>query len=672
MRTTWVAPVVLVLAIVAACTAARADSGEPPGAPDGAAITHEFAKALFDRIAPLRQPDGCVLSRFDTSRFRIVAGMTTGSGVDHPFEFASGSPWGDGGRRIGGWILVVPEQLDRDCAATIAAIERVLRDTPAPQGLAWEAGQLSVVQLNQYVLAASFVLLLLGTVHVLVREVRLHRPPAGPILALAVLWLIALALRVALSPRTFLHEYYHIAETITAYLTGNNPPTYGNAGPVIYRFVGVLIGRPYDVDVIFLTNLVLASIAVPAIALLDLAISRRWIRAICTGVLLCVLPHHLRFSASEVLFIPAITFAIWSLALAVLYLRTRTIVDALLCITALSLAMQTRPELMLFPAALLALLVLVEPRSWRVLFEWRTWTALAVLAVLLSSRLLQLSQALGDGSSPAPQLLGWRQFVESLVLLDPRVTPWVYLPLLGCGAVWTLWRSPGLLVWSALVYAGYTLFSLSLFSNPPYNVRSQLLPTTFLMLVAGGVGSLWTDLWGRRRRWAVGLGAPLLLALAAAIAMQGHVFITELRDQQLEWAFLRANVPDLPAQGRLLAAVDIGGRNLDAFPEYLLRTNDKTYAPFDVRKAAAEQIAWPEPGEDLVYYQGMYCYFAFGNEPSPDPMTAVCRAVHDRYAARPIAVADLDTTGYSAMQYAHGPYRIGFYRLHALRDRGID
>jgi len=670
MRTTWVAPVVLVLAL-AACAGARADSGEPRGAPDGAAITHEFAKALFDRMAPLRQSDGCVLSRFDTSRFRIVAGLKTGSGDDLPFEFASGSLWSDGGRRIGGWILVVPDQLDRECAATIAAIEHILRETPAPQGMAWEAGQLTVVQLNQFLLAASFVLLVLGTVYVLVREVRIHRPPAGAVLALAVLWLSALAIRSALSPRTFLHEYYHIAETITAYLTGNNPPTYGNAGPVIYRFVGVLIGRPYDVDVIFLTNLVLASLAVPAIALLDLAICGRWTRAICTGVLLCVLPHHIRFSASEVLFIPAITFALWSLALAMLYLRTRSTVDALLCVAALSLAMQTRPELMFFPAALLALVVLVEPRSWAVSFEWRTWTAFAVLAVLLSSRLLQLSQVLGEGSSPAPQLLGWRQFVESLVLLDQRVTPWVCLPLLVLGAAWALRHKPGLLVWSALVYAGYTLFSLSLFSNPPYNVRSQLLPTTFLMLVAGGVASLWTDLWGRRRRWAFGLGAPLLLVLAAGIALQGKAFITELRDQQLEWAFLRANVPALPAQGRLLAAVDIGGRNLNAFPDYLLRTNDKKYAPFDVRKAAAEQIAWPEAGEDLVYYQGMYCYFAFGNEPSPDPMTAACRAVHDRYEARPIAVVDLDTTGYSAMQYAHGPYRIGFYRLHALRDRAV-
>lgn len=66
----------------------------------------------------------------------------------------------------------------------------------------------------------------------------------------------------------------------------------------------------------------------------------------------------------------------------------------------------------------------------------------------------------------------------------------------------------------------------------------------------------------------------------------------------------------------------------------------------------------------------MSCYFAFDDEPSPDPMTAPCRAVHERYVAEPLHVEDLHTQGYSVLRYAgdgQRPFRIGFFRLTALR-----
>jgi hypothetical protein len=62
----------------------------------------------------------------------------------------------------------------------------------------------------------------------------------------------------------------------------------------------------------------------------------------------------------------------------------------------------------------------------------------------------------------------------------------------------------------------------------------------------------------------------------------------------------------------------------------------------------------------------MFCYFAFDEEPAPEPMTPPCRTVHERYAAEPLVVEDLHTQGYSTLRYAQGGkgvYRIGFYRL---------
>jgi hypothetical protein len=171
-------------------------------------------------------------------------------------------------------------------------------------------------------------------------------------------------------------------------------------------------------------------------------------------------------------------------------------------------------------------------------------------------------------------------------------------------------------------------------------------------------------MWGRRRTVAIGAGVGVLALVATAVVVRWRPFVTALRDQQLEWTFLDRAVPQLPRRGTLLAPVEIGGRNLDAFPEFLLRRDDKTYRLVDVRRAAAGAVPWPAGDKDeLLFYQGMYCYFAFPDEPAPDPITAPCQMIHERYATEPWLVEHLDTEGSSALSYAHGPFRIGFYRL---------
>jgi hypothetical protein len=98
---------------------------------DGAAISPELAKTLYDRFAPLREPDGCRLLRFDTTRFRISAALSTPSGGDHRFELATAGE-GDVGRRAGAWSIAVAPELQRDCSMTLAAIERLLVDISPP------------------------------------------------------------------------------------------------------------------------------------------------------------------------------------------------------------------------------------------------------------------------------------------------------------------------------------------------------------------------------------------------------------------------------------------------------------------------------------------------------------------------------------------------------------
>jgi hypothetical protein len=651
-----------VLAVLAYAAAAGAE----PTVRDGVPITPEFARTLHARVGPLRAPDGCRLTRFDTSRFRISLGIVAPEGAEHFLDLATKSGLISVSRSAGDWAIAVPAPLARDCPATVAAIEQILAETAAPTG-GRDVGSAALPPSSHYLLlAATFLLVLLGTVHVLSRELSAGAAPPAAVVALALLWAVALGLRLWLSPRTFLHEYYHIAETVPAYLSGDVAPGYGRTGPALFRLVGLVLGRSEDVRVIFLTNAVVSSLAVPAAAMVVLAMVRSWPQALCAALLLAVLPHHLRFSAAEDLFVQAITLSLWSLALFASYQRTRRLEEALLGALAASLAMQARPEMILFPAVVVGFLSCVQPRGWRVLIGWRTLVAGAVFAVLLVPHALDVMRSTREGRSPGVHLPTVGRYIETLVLFDPRITPIVYLPMLIVGGAWAAIRRPGWLLWIVAVYLGFTVFALSIFDNPQFNLREQILPTSYLVLLGAGVVPVWMSVWRRHHQMAARLGIALLALSAVGVVARWRGFVGELKDQQLEWAFLERHVSGLPAQGTLITAVDTGGHNLDAFPEFLLTGSGRRYALVDVRRASEGVVGWPEPSGELLFYQGMFCYFAFDDEPAPEPMTPACRAVHERYDAEPLLVEDLHTEGYSTLRYAQGGrgvYRIGFYRL---------
>lgn len=661
MTTRW-GVVAALVAVVAAAGAGRADESISGGAP----ITPEFAQSLYERVGRLQAADGCGLTRFDTSRYRIIIGLRAPSGAEYTLDLATAPELVPVARRVGDWAIAAPAELARDCPATVAGIEQVLAATSAPAG-GWHVGGTPLGAPSPYLLlVVSFALLLLGTLHVLYRQARQHRPPPSALAALLLIWVVALGLRLWVSPRTFLHEYYHIAETVVAYLSGEVTAGYGRTGPALFRLAGRLLERSDDPHIIFLTNAVLSSLAVPAMALLVLAVVGSWPQALCAAVLVAVWPQHLRYSAAEDLFVQSLTFGMWALALFALYLRERRLEVVLLAAVALSLAVQTRPEMIFFPAVVAAFLLCVSPRDWRVLVAWRTLLALAVLAVLLVPHLLDVLQVMQEGRSPRSRVPSLERWFETLVLLEPAITPLAFRLLVVVGAVWAALRRPGWLLWAVAVYAGYTFFAISIFDNPPYRLRAQILPTAFVLLLAAGAASAWMAAWGPRRRAGLAVGAGLLAVLAAWLVIGWRGFVTELRDQQLEWAFLERRVPELPEKGRLLTAVEPGGSNLDAFPEFLLQRSRKRYALVDVRNVARGDAEWPAAGDDLLFYQGMFCYFAFDNEPSPDPMTPFCRAVHERYRTEPLLIEDLRTKGYSTIRYAQGGdgvYRIGFYRL---------
>ncbi len=558
-------------------------------------------------------------------------------------------------------------------AAAVGRLAESLRPATADPRVAprWAASHLLLV--------TCFALLVLGTLGILLREARVQPPPWPAALTLLLVWGIALALRLLLSPRTFLHEGYHIAETVSGYLTGEMPPIYGNTGPALFRLAAALLQRPGDVDVIFVTNAVIASMAIPALALLDLALFGHWPRALCAAVLLSVLPLHLRYSAAEDLFVQATTLGIWTLALFALYLRTRRLGDVLCAALALVLAMQTRPEMLFFPLVLVALVVLAQPRSWRVLFAWRTLLALSAVALMLIPRLRELRHVVHEAPSRVQMLPAASDYFGHLILFQSHVVPPVYWVFMVAGLAWGARRAPRLHLWLFVVFLGCTFFTLSIGTNVPFTLRTQMLPTSLAVLVAAGAASAWTESVRafviRLRKehlpltsTALAFGALGLALLGTTVVVKWRAWITELGDQQLEWAFLARTVPQLPARGTLLSAMEAGGSNLDAFPQFLLGRSGRTYDLIDVRSAARGEVPWPEAGEELLFYQGIFCYLAEPDDSSSDPMTHPCRAVHARYNLEPRWVEEVEGTSWQ--RYAgnsRGPFRIGFFWLRALR-----
>src|SRR5262245_59839135 len=85
---------------------------------DDAAITPAFAQELYDQLAPLRESDGCRVTRFDTSRSRNTVGLQAPAGAEQAFEIARAPGDAADTRTAGEWALAVPAELERDCGAT--------------------------------------------------------------------------------------------------------------------------------------------------------------------------------------------------------------------------------------------------------------------------------------------------------------------------------------------------------------------------------------------------------------------------------------------------------------------------------------------------------------------------------------------------------------------------
>jgi hypothetical protein len=515
-------------------------------------------------------------------------------------------------------------------------------------------------------------------------------PARGPVpwrhlAGVAGLTLLAGVLRFTMSPHAFLHEYYHHGVFVPELLSSPGfQANYGEVGPALYRLVHLVIGGPGE-TAIFATNAVLATLTIPALIALDLALFRAWPRALFAGLILAVLPQHLRFSGAEDPVIPATLFAVASAAFAVSWVDSRRTVALVGAVAATALTMQSRTELMAWPLFLFLLLWAARGRAGlRALLRPELLAAAGVLAVLVLPRLDRIVNPPAD-VLPVQVTPGtwWRHVAPLLnpfhedyrfVVLWPSVTPPFLWLLVAAGAVraWRRDRSAWLGV--AGVVFGYVVVTTWIHSNPPFLIRTQVFGTPWCAVLAAGALPLAIDLSARLshpvpRRILVAILPALVLA---GLATHGSWVVRPTEAWQ-EFEFLREQVPRLPPDARVLTIVEPGARDMDAFPAFLLeRTGRRDVRLIDLRAVLDGRESWPDPGPDLVFFQGMFCHFSFfAVDPPPDPLADRCLRVQERYRMVPWATATLDGVPGSHMAYSKGgvgPWDVGLFQVTGLRD----
>ncbi|MCK6557212.1 glycosyltransferase family 39 protein [Candidatus Binatia bacterium] len=523
--------------------------------------------------------------------------------------------------------------------------------------------------LREFMLIA-FAALVLLTVWVMIARLRATPAPRWPTVAFAfataALTGSALVVRLAVSPRAFLHEGYWATWSYDYALRGNGG-LYGSAGPAIYQAVEAVFGGMEQT--IFLTNVVLAALTIPAVVALAWQLFRSVPSALLAGFVAALLPIHLRYSASEELWIPGTLFSLWSLAAFADWLSSQRDSSLAIASLALMLAIHSRPELLVLPAAVgLLLLLLAHPREW-----WRRIAGGAFAAWALLVGVVFVQRAAGAlGSSY--QFRGWLplgSFWRSWIGSDPAITPVVLLFMLAAGMLYGAWHARRQYLWLLAVAFAFVELPLSVFCNEGTMLRTALLAMMLVAIAAAGAPLLLSVGAGWRF---VPFAAAILAVAFAAGAWRNLLFVTTPTDEQLEHAFIGETLPLLPANARLIALHAPGFSTppdwFDPFPRFLLERSPARIEFHQIPDVGVTE-PWPEPAPNLFFYQGMTCHFSNDRSIQPAaPLRDRCLDIRRHYEMRPLRVIDIPGQPRTNGVYfpgPAGPFELGFFQIVGVR-----
>lgn len=677
------------------CAASGAALAAAPGQGDGSAADGSFCSAVlspedatrvFRALRAVQGRDGCHLVAVETSGSESVLRWTRG-GVELRGVLRPGACAGRAGEppplEIGAFHLAMAEPDRALCPSAVAALVALLAQAPGPSpspaapaappldvsaaepAMGPRAGPAAaplspravtppptpdpVVRAVIYgaLPLCWLVFLALGALSLARSAARAPRRAA----ALAAVAALGLALRLGLAPWGP-GDLFDNVEAAYGGPTLDTLGPYGRAPEALLHLLFTVF--PANHDTYIIANLAAAALSVPALA--GLASRLGWPPATGTvaALLFAAAPLLVRFGPTYNRFSLAILLMLTAFWALLAWLAERRPAHLALAAAAISLAAQSRPELIHLPAFAAAL-----PLAWR-LAGRRAITRrarLALAAAGLSVALIVLPQALATAAALAtPE---WADHVsaglygrpifdpEHNLFLDRRYTPLVWPALAALGLLHRPGGSRALLLW--LVALALTLTAL-IADVPPadnlWDARYHLAALPFyLLLTAAGLTAL------ARGRWLL-LAAPLLAALA--IPLYPHV----LRDTALsqQYRFLRHNLAKVP-ENCVILTFDPHGEDLGLRPS-------PTHS-----LVAGRHHAWRFDFDDpdvqaapcLAFYLNAACDAR--SEHHAENRARHCAAVLDTPGIQILAETEVDAISSASNVFRHRRVPIGLYLL---------
>jgi hypothetical protein len=473
-------------------------------------------------------------------------------------------------------------------------------------------------------------------------------------------FLLALLLRILLSPHAVVHENAHGYEYLRSAFSLEGYFYHGSGYYAFFHLLASVLGR--RPEVIFCTNALLGA----GSALLLVSLGRRLLdsreAAWLAAVMYACWPVALRVAGSESMFPLAVFSGLlaWRAWLSA-WDRGGT-VGFLLAAGLCAFAVQVRPVMLFWPAVLLLSLPL--SRGWtRRLKSPGPWIGLAMFLGLVSVWFLfRVRVAAAEG---IPDFVRWASgaFLSALVskgnlLWRLEWTPALTWLLSGVGTVLLVIRcrraAPALLL-------GYLVMAFLVIGIGPESsaLRLQNPLQVFVVLWAGLGAAGITDRLGPR--WRRG-SLALLGLLVAAAGLSRAPPVAPVQNPQIEYVFLKRAVPALEEDCAVITADRyMAGRILcSEYPVWWARAPVEELSRH--LEGPANLSGWP----CRLFYRGITCYQftneEVGNAPR-DGMRTECRRIEEIYSLIPLIEDRFESRPYPDFHVPAKSVTIGFYRL---------
>ncbi len=505
---------------------------------------------------------------------------------------------------------------------------RALPPDPTLNQAAQREGPWYVDGLALCALALVFFLFVLG------RDVaRSKRSALIPVLALTALGAL---LRVAMSPATMMGAWPFSRTSILMRFVWNSPLL----ASIIERSHGTL----YFFDLVTTVNLMFAFFTPAAVYLHAKKLLEDQRVALLAALLVTLLPLHVRFSQSEVAFIPSIALSSYTFVLVHTALKDRSKWVRLAALAFLPLVASAmfvaRPLNQIFlPLLLWTALYLsrrAAPLSRRLIVSGLV-TVVGILTFVYVTVPLYRGQIV-EGASISTVVNGLVTFLSPAknTLLYPWITP-PGVMLLALGGAWTSTHRRGperdravfLMGWLLLFFVAHAyVVPRAIAMQARYHLH---LVVPFVMLAAMAMAKLYT----RRRAifW-------LTFVYVLSIPLLHRGFIEDVAfDDMREYAFVRSAAHDVPVGCTVMEYTGAGDFDADVrFDRAGEVLEDgaerRLYAAVPIGAAvpgggseltAAARDLLAEPPECLYYYEGLFCY---GRKEPGEPIAGACAEMH--------------------------------------------